>query len=81
MLKLITAMTIALVAMPVAVAVAYAAPAKEDKVHVATCNDGKEYYNSTNDHRFACAGHKGVKAWSDGSPDRAKGSKGTREYR
>ena len=77
----------------VGASVAFAAPAQptdvqksvsgqDGKIKVATCNDGKEYWATTNDHRFACAGHKGVASWADGSPVRAKAErKGTREYR
>lgn len=53
----------------------------EPLIKVATCNDGKEYYAPTNDHRFACAGHKGVAKWEDGSPMRAKKAAGTRVYK
>lgn len=42
---------------------------------LATCNDGKTMYSETGDHRGACAGHGGVKAWADGSPVKAKGRK------
>lgn len=39
------------------------------KVPVATCNDGTTMYSSNpTEHRGACSGHKGVKAWADGSP-------------
>ena len=46
----------------------------EPTVHTATCNDGKEYYTVDGSHRFACAGHKGVKAWTDGSAVKTKAS-------
>lgn len=61
-------------------ATAYAAPAarptdvqkaksgETGMIHVATCNDGKEYWARTEEHRGACSGHGGVAAWSDGSP-------------
>jgi hypothetical protein len=44
-------------------------------IHVATCNDGKEYWAKTNEHRGACSGHGGVASWTDGSPVKAKGRK------
>ena len=63
-----------------ATATAYAAPAKgtpvdtkhsvsgqDGQIHVATCNDGKEFYSVTNEHRGACSGHGGVASWADGS--------------
>lgn len=45
---------------------------------VATCNDGTIYSSLSGNHRGACSGHKGVKAWSDGSPVKTrKGRKGS----
>lgn len=44
-------------------------------IHVATCNDGKEYWAKTNEHRGACSGHQGVAVWMDGSPVRSNGRK------
>lgn len=44
-------------------------------IHVATCNDGKEYWARTNEHRGACSGHGGVATWTDGSPVKATGRK------
>lgn len=35
---------------------------------LATCNDGMVMTSTTGDHRGACSGHGGVKAWADGSP-------------
>ena len=64
-------------------AVASAAPAAKldnGKIHVATCNDGKEYYNLTGDHRGACSGHKGVKVFADGTVPKSRGGKSS-EYR
>ena len=55
------------------------APKAPDKIHVATCNDGKEYWAPTNEHRGACSGHGGVAAWTDGSPVKSHGRK--TEYR
>lgn len=66
--------------------VANAAPAKAPDIqkgksgetgmiHVATCNDGKEYWNVTNEHRGACSGHGGVAVWMDGSEVKSKGRK------
>lgn len=61
--------------------VALASPAKSPSasgvandglIHVATCNDGKEYWNATGEHRGACGGHKGVAKWADGSPVKAR---------
>lgn len=42
---------------------------------LATCNDGKTMYSETGDHRGACSGHGGVKAWADGSPVKSHGKK------
>lgn len=70
-----------------ATATAYAAPGKpavdtqhsvsgkDGQIHVATCVDGKEYYNVTNEHRGACSGHGGVASWADGSEVKSKGRK------
>jgi hypothetical protein len=55
-------------------AVALGADAPKGKP-VATCNDGKTMYSETGDHRAACSGHGGVKAWADGSPVKSKGRK------
>jgi hypothetical protein len=44
-------------------------------IHVATCNDGKEYWAKTNEHRGACSGHGGVASWVDGSEVKSKGRK------
>lgn len=41
----------------------------DDKVKVATCNDGKTMYGTNpHEHRGACSGHGGVASWADGSP-------------
>lgn len=68
-------------------ATAYGAPAKPAPdvqkgksgetglIHVATCNDGKEYWAKTNEHRGACSGHGGVAVWMDGSPVKGSGRK------
>lgn len=39
---------------------------------LATCNDGKTEYSETGDHRGACSGHGGVKAWASGEPVKSK---------
>jgi len=57
------------------VATAYAG----EKVHVATCRDGKEYYHETGERRGACSGHGGVERWADGTVPKSK--KGRTEYR
>jgi hypothetical protein len=44
-------------------------------IRVATCNDGKEYWARTNEHRGACSGHGGVAAWADGSEVKSHGRK------
>ena len=56
-------------------ALAFAAPANDKTVHVATCNDGKEMYSATNQHRGACASHGGVKVWGDGTPVKSHAKK------
>ena len=69
-LTLTTTATLLLAAISGAYAAPQAKPAKDD-IHVATCNDGKEYYARTNEHRGACSGHKGVAKWADGTPVKA----------
>jgi predicted lipoprotein with Yx(FWY)xxD motif len=49
-----------------------AKPAANTDKPVATCRDGKTYYNATGEHRGACSGHGGVAAWADGTPVKAK---------
>lgn len=44
-------------------------------IRVATCNDGKEYWARTNEHRGACSGHGGVAVWADGSEVKSNGRK------
>lgn len=61
-------------------AMANAAPAQGDKVKVATCNDGKEYWSTSNTHQGACARHGGVREWNDGTPVKARAAK-KGEYR
>ncbi len=46
---------------------------------LATCNDGATMYSTTGQHTGACRGHKGVKAWLDGSPA-PKGHNKTTSY-
>lgn len=53
--------------------------AKPVGVLTATCNDGGTYYHVTGEHRGACSGHGGVKAWADGSP--VHSSKARSDYR
>jgi hypothetical protein len=48
---------------------------KYGQIHVATCNDGKEFYSVTNEHRGACSGHGGVASWADGSEVKSHGRK------
>lgn len=78
---LMTGMFATLVALHTAVAMADEAKAKvkPNLTHVATCNDGKEYYAPTNEHRGACSGHGGVQSWTDGSEVKSHGRK--TEYR
>lgn len=54
-------------------------PKTDDKVHVATCRDGREYWSTSTEHRGACSGAGGVAKWSDGTPVRSHAKKG--EYR
>jgi hypothetical protein len=57
---------------------AKAAPVKDataGMVLTATCNDGKDYYSKTGEHRGACSGHGGVASWADGSEVKSKGRK------
>lgn len=56
---------------------AKAKDATDGMTHVATCNDGKEYYARTNEHRGACSGHMGVLSWTDGTPVKSHGGKKT----
>ncbi len=76
--KSITATAIALCLSILASAAFGAAPAAKGKP-LATCNDGTTMYSTTGEHRGACSGHKGVKAWADGSPVHT--NKKTTEYR
>lgn len=48
---------------------------QDGQIKVATCNDGKEYWSRTNEHRGACSGHGGVASWADGSPVKSNGRK------
>lgn len=39
---------------------------------LATCNNGLVQCSATGEHRGACSGAGGVKAWADGSPVRSR---------
>ncbi len=79
-MKTIIASLAFLVLSNVAHAAETAAPAKADMQKVATCVDGKEYYNTTGKHGGACRGHGGVASWADGSAVHSKAGR-TTEYR
>lgn len=82
-------MKLAILALMLVQSVAFAKPAEKAPVpsaskgdgreKIADCNNGKEYWSTSTDHRGACSGAGGVKAWADGSPVRSKARKG--EYR
>lgn len=55
-------------AKPTATDTQHSVSGQDGQIHVATCNDGKEYWAKTNEHRGACSGHGGVATWADGSP-------------
>ena len=60
-------------------------PTQEQTVErhkIADCNDGTEYWSTSDSHRGVCGfSHKGVKAWADGSPVKAKRAAHAGEYR
>ena len=49
----------------------------EESKPLATCNDGTTMYSTTGNHRGACQGHKGVKAWASGEPVKSRNAKTT----
>ena len=52
-------------------------PTAKAGIETATCRDGLTYYHPTGEHRGACSGHGGVASWTDGSPVKAHGRKGS----
>jgi hypothetical protein len=75
----ISSLAYAAPAAPKAPAAPAAADSSDGLVEVATCVDGKTYYNRSGEHRGACSGHKGVASWADGSPVKSGG--GASSYR